>query len=136
MALSATGRETDLLYARGLRIGTALALGLIALETFAYFTGIVSPYIPFETLPRLWGLPMKDFLAAARVPAGWGWVALAGRGDYLNFIGIAVLASVTIACHLLLLAHFAGRRDRVYAALVTLQVLVVAVAASGLLNSH
>lgn len=136
MELNDSEREADLLYARALRIGTALALALIACETFAYLTGIVSPYVPLEALPSVWGLPMKDFLAAANVPAGWGWVALAGRGDYQNFIGIAVLASVTIACHVRLLAHFLERRDRIFAALAAAQILVVLVAASGLLNSH
>ena len=128
-------READLLYARGLWIGTALALALIALETFAYVTGIVSPYIPLPDLPAVWGLPMQDYLATAKVPAGWGWVALAGRGDYLNFVGIAVLASVTIACHVRLLAHFVARRDRIFATLVAAQIVVMLAAASGLLNS-
>lgn len=129
-------READLLYARGLWIGTAFALALIAVETFAYVTGIVSPYIPLPDLPAFWSLPMKEYLAAANVPAGWGWVALASRGDYLNFVGIAVLASVTIACHGRLLAHFMARRDRIYAALVAAQIIVMLVAASGLLNSN
>lgn len=129
-------READLLYARGLWIGTALSLGLIAIETIAYVTGIVSPYIPLAQLPAFWGLPMTEYLAAAKVPTGWGWVALAGRGDYLNFVGIAVLASVTIACHFRLLAHFLARRDRIFAALVAAQIVVMLVAASGLLNSH
>ena len=131
-----SSREADLLYARGLWIGTALALALIVIETFAYVTGIVSPYIPLPDLPAVWSLPMKEYLAAAKVPSGWGWVALASRGDYLNFVGIAVLASVTIACHVRLLAHFMARRDRVYAALVAAQIIVMLVAASGLLNSN
>lgn len=136
MELNRDDREADLVYARCLLAGTALALGLIALETFAYVTGLVSPYIPLADLPRVWTLPMKDYLAAAKVPAGWGWVALATRGDYLNFVGIAVLASVTLACHLRLLAHYLARRDRAYAALVAAQLVVMLAAASSLLNPH
>jgi hypothetical protein len=129
-------READLLYARGLWIGTAFALALIVIETFAYVTGIVSPYIPLPDLPAVWSLPMKEYLAAAKVPAGWGWVALASRGDYLNFVGIAALASVTIACHVRLLAYYTARRDRIFAALVAVQITVMLLAASGLLNSN
>jgi hypothetical protein len=133
--LNETERAADLLYARGLWIGTALALALIAIETVAYVGGIVSPYIPLTDLPSVWGLPMRDYLAAANVPAGWGWVALAGRGDYLNFVGIAVLASVTIGCHVRLLVHYLRQRDRTFAVLVAAQVIVMLAAASGLLNS-
>ena len=129
-------READLIYARGLWIGTAIALVLIALETFAYVTQIVSPYIPLQDLPAIWRLPMKEYLAAANVPAGWGWLALVARGDYLNFVGVAVLASVTIFCHVRLLAHYLARRDRIYLALVAAQLAVMLAAASGLLNSH
>ena len=47
--------------------------------------------------------------------AGWQWLPLAGRGDYFNFIGIVVLASIVIAAYL--------------------RVLSLLAAASGLLNS-
>ena len=136
MELKEAGREADLVYARSLRVGTGVALALIAIEALAYLGGAVSPYIALADLPALWRLPMQDYLAAARVPSGWGWVALAGRGDYLNFIGIAVLASVTIACHVRLLAHFRARRDRTFAWLAAAQIAVMLAAASGLLNSH
>jgi uncharacterized membrane protein len=79
-------------------------------------------------------MPMKDFLATAHVPSGWGWLALVGRGDYVNFIGIALLASVTIACYLLALRRFVARRDRLYAAMAAAQLLVLLAAASGLIS--
>jgi hypothetical protein len=110
-------------------------MALIALELLAYLSGLLSPYVPLRRLPALWGLPMKEFLAAAQVPAGWGWIALAGRGDYVNFIGVALLASVTIACYVVALRRFVSRHDRIYAALAAAQILVLLAAASSLLNS-
>ena len=108
---------------------------LIAVELLAYLSGALSPYLPLRELPALWGLPMREFLAAAHVPAGWGWLALAGRGDYVNFIGIALLASITIACYLGAVRRYLARRDRIYTALAVAQILVLLAAASGLLNS-
>ena len=128
-------RETDLLYARCLKVGTALSLGLIAAELAAYLSGALSPYLPLRDLPSFWAMPMKEYLAAAHVPAGWGWLALIGRGDYLNFVGIALLASVSGIAYLFAIRHYLARRDRLYAALAAAQVLVLLAAASGLLNS-
>ncbi len=130
-----TDRAAAAAYARCVAIGTAIALALIVVELIAYVSGTLSPYVPLRDLPGLWSLPMKDYLAAARVPAGWGWVALASKGDYVNFIGIAFLASITIACYVAALRRFVARRDRVYAALAAAQLLVLLAAASGLLNS-
>ena len=128
-------REASADYARCMAIGTAVALPLIAVELVAYVSGALSPYVPLRDLPGLWSMPMREYLAAAGVPAGWGWIALVGRGDYVNFIGIALLASITPACYLFALRRYLAQRDRVYAALAAAQILVLMAAASGLLNS-
>ncbi|HTP61576.1 MAG TPA: hypothetical protein VMJ14_05780 [Burkholderiales bacterium] len=135
MDLNDENEEADLLFARCLKIGTMLSLGLIAAELAAYLGGALSPYVPLRNLPSIWALPMKEYLAAAHVPAGWGWLALIGRGDYLNFIGIALLASISGIAYLFAVRLYLARRDRLYAALAVAQVLVLLAAASGLLNS-
>jgi len=128
-------REANERYANCMARGTALALSVIAIELLAYVSGALSPYVPLRDLPGLWGMPMREYLAAARVPDGWGWITLAGQGDYVNFIGIALLASITPVCYLLALRRYLAQRDRTYAALATAQILVLLLAASGLLNS-
>jgi hypothetical protein len=131
----AADREASADYARCMAIGTAIALALIVVELMDYVSGVLSPYVLLRDLPGLWGMPMREYLAAARVPAGWGWITLAGRGDYVNFIGVALLASITPACFLCALHRYLARRDRIYAALAAAQILVLLAAASGLLNS-
>ena len=128
-------REANEGYAACMAIGTAIALALIVVELIAYVSGALSPYVPLRDLPRLWSMPLREYLAAAGVPAGWGWISLAGRGDYVNFIGIALLASITIVCYLFALRRYLARRDRIYAALTAAQIIVLVAAASGLLNS-
>jgi hypothetical protein len=128
-------RESNENYARCMAIGTAIALALIVVELIAYVSGALSPYVPLRDLPGLWGMPLREYLAAAGVPAGWGWIALAGRGDYVNFIGIALLASITIVCYLFALRRYLAQRDRIYVALTAAQIIVLVAAASGLLNS-
>ncbi len=125
--------EEQLAYAR--LLDTGMKVGLLVLTgTFAvYLLGVVKPHVPVEDLPRYWSLPVKAHLAAIGVHAGWGWTSLLGRGDYLNFVGIVLLSAITVFCYLAVLPIFLRRRERVYAGLAVLEVLVLALAASGLL---
>jgi len=135
MELKPADRDADLAYARCVAIGTALSLGLIALELAAYLSGALSPYLPLRDLPAYWRLPLKEYLAAAHVTAGWGWLSLIGKGDYLNFVGIALLASVSAAGCVAILRAYWARGDRLHAVLALAQLAVLLAAASGLLNS-
>jgi hypothetical protein len=134
MELNPADRDADHALARCLEIGTAIALVLIVLELGAYLSGALSPYIALRDLPDYWRLPLKEYLAAAQVPAGWGWLALVSTGDYLNFVGIALLASVSAAGSVAILKTYIARGERVYAALALAQLAVLLAAASGLLN--
>lgn len=135
MDLSQREQEASADYAGCASIGARVALAVIVVELIAYLSGALSPYVPLEELPRLWHMSMAEYLAAARVPSGWGWVSLAGRGDYVNFVGIALLASITLLCYARALRGFLRRGERLYAALAAAQLAVLLLAASGLLNS-
>ncbi len=127
--------EEQLAYARLLDGGMkAGLLGLIV--TFAvYVTGALPPRVPVAELPRLWSLPVKQYLAATGVHAGWSWVRLLAHGDFLNFVGIAFLSGVTLACYLAIVPIFLRKKDHVFAGIAILEVLVLALAASGVLNA-
>ncbi len=127
--------EEQLAYAQLLDVG--MKLGLLALlVTFAvYVTGALPARIPVEDLPRYWSMPVKEYLAATGVHPGWGWVSLLGHGDFLNFVGIAFLAGVSLVCYLAIVPIFVRKKDLVYAAICVLEVLVLALAASGVLNA-
>jgi hypothetical protein len=57
-----------------------------------------------------------------------------GCGDFINFIGIAILAGVTVLSYLAIIPLLLKRRDFIYAVLASLEVLVLAVAASGIIT--
>ena len=61
-------------------------------------------------------------------------MGLLGMADYLNFIGIAFLAGVTIVCYVGVLPSFFRKKDWIYATIATLEVLVLALAASGIIS--
>ena len=107
--------------------------GLTALIcTFVvYASGLLSPHVPFDVLTQVWSLPVDEHRAAVLAPAGWGWVDLAWRSDYLNYAGIVLLALVTIVCYLRVLPAFVARGDRVYALVTIVEIAVLAAAAAG-----
>jgi hypothetical protein len=54
-------------------------------------------------------------------------------GDFINFIGIAILAGTTIFCYLAIVPLLLKSNDKVYAVLALLEAIVLALAASGIL---
>ena len=125
----------ELIYARWLDWGTRLSLVALVAAFLAYLLGMLEPWVPLAELPRVWGLPVERYLAATSAPSGWGWLGLAGRGDFANFVGIGLLALVTVVCYLrVLVALLAAGRTR-YALLAAAQVLVLLAAASGVFSS-
>jgi hypothetical protein len=123
------------IYARWLDIGTKAGFAVSMIGMLVYLSGIVAPFIPMTELTARWRLPVGRFLALTGAPTGWGWVHLLGYGDYLNFAGIALFASLTTVCYLRILPVLLAHRDRLYALIAAAQILVLLAAASGLLNS-
>jgi hypothetical protein len=122
------------MYARWASWGTRIGLAALVCSFLAYVLALLEPLVPLERLPALWSLPVERYVALTGAPTGWGWLARLGHADYLNVLGIALLASVTMLCYLRLLVSFLRRRDRLQSALAALQILVLLAAASGLLD--
>lgn len=113
------------LYARWLDIGTRIAFVVLLLSFFAYLLGWIDPLVPHQELARLWLLPVDRYVAESGAPTGWGWLGLLGKGDYLNFIGVAALATITIVCY----ARIVPALPRLHAALALIQIAVLLAAA-------
>jgi hypothetical protein len=114
-----------------------MKVGFLALlASFAvYVSGAVSPHIPVTDLPRYWSLPVKEYLAATGLHGGWSWLHLLGKGDFMNFVGIALLSSVAIVCYAAITPIFLRKKDRTYAWLAVAEVAVLVLAASGILKT-
>ncbi len=121
-------------YANWLEAGARLGLALLVITFMAYVFDVWEPHVPIGHLPSLWSLPAPEFLAATGGPSGWGWLQLLGHGDYLTYLGIAVLSMATIACYLRIAPALAMRGERLYAAIAMAQIVVLALAASGILT--
>lgn len=114
--------------------GTRIGLLVMVISFAAYVFGVLTPHVPLHQLPSVWGLPVSAYLNQTASPTGWGWLALAHKGDVSNLIGISLLAGCSLPPLLGLIPLYLKRRDHVYAGICALIVLVLVLAASGVLS--
>jgi hypothetical protein len=126
--------EEQMAYAGILGIGMWFGLALLVITFFVYISGVLPTFVPISDLPKYWTMRVHDFNQVLHAPTGWGWAAFVGKGDYLNFIPIAILAGLTILCYLVILPILARKKDTPYMVIAIVEVLVLALAASGLLK--
>src|SRR5574341_1974092 len=126
--------EEQMAYAGVLNIGMWLGLAILVITFFIYISGVLPTYVPIDDLPKYWTMRVHDFNVALNAPTGWNWVGLVGKGDYLNFVGIAILSGLTILCYLVILPILFRKKDTAYAIIAIVEVLVLSLAASGLLK--
>ena len=126
------GTDIQLFYAKV--VDRAAKLGfLLLLLTFAlYVSGILSPYVPLKDLPRYWGRPAPHYLKETGIQTGWSWLAELHHGDFLNFLPIAILAGVAILGYLAVVFKFFRNREIILGMIVILQIVVLALAVSGI----
>jgi hypothetical protein len=123
----------QLLYAKILEWGMYLGL-LILFITFGLYTfGILDPYIPLNKISKYWSYNVHEYLEHAGINDGWAWLGMLKYGDFINFIGVAMLAGVTIICYAAIIPTLLRNKDVVYAILAVLEVIILGAAASGLL---
>lgn len=128
-------RDEQSIYARWLAFGVRLGFGALVASFVIYVTGALPPGIAPQDLPRYWGLPVVQYVAATGAPTGWSWIRRLGESDLLNFVGVAILGATTPLCYLRLLPVFVSTRQRLLAAICLAEIVVLAAAASGLLYS-
>ena len=123
----------QLRYADTLFYGALLGFVTMLITYALYVFGVLTPQIPLDDMPRLWSQSAAAYRAAGNIPQGWGWLALVGKGDLCNFIGIAFLAALTIICFVQLAIGLLRQKQWIMAIIAILEVLVLSLAASGVL---
>ncbi len=123
----------QLAYADLLDLGVTIGRYLLAGTFILYVFGFTPARIPLSELPAYWSMAADRYSDLVGIGAGWGWLALIHYGDYMNFLGIAFLCSLTIGCYLRVLPFSWRRKDFVLGVILALQVIVLSFAASGLL---
>ena len=123
-------------YANLLFWGSWIAILIMLITYFVYISGIVEPFVPLRDISQYWTQPVHSYVEKTGIPTGWGWIVLLGKGDFLNFVGIVILAAMTAICFITSLAPaYFRKKDWAFLGIVILEVLVLSLAASGILGS-
>jgi hypothetical protein len=139
-------QSEQLLYAKVLQIGMFTGLVILFITFGLYVSGILAPAVPLEQVPNYWHQGVHEYLEAVNhdhlhmdhPPTGWastGWalITMLQKSDFLNFVGIAILGGVTIICYLAIVPTLVRKKDNAYLAMTVLEVIVLSLAASGIL---
>jgi hypothetical protein len=134
-------QSEQVLYARVLEIGMYLGLVILFITFGLYVSGALAPVVPLDQISSYWNQGVHEYLEAINhdhlhmehPPTGWMWVTMLGKGDFLNFVGIAILGGITIICYLVIVPTLLRKRDFAYVAMTLVEVVVLSLAASGLL---
>ena len=135
--------EEQMLYAAWLEKGMLFGLVLLVISFALYLFGIIAPAVPLDQLAYYWTLPAADYVAAVnsdflqmeKALTGWAWLKLISKGDFLNFLPIAILSGITILCYLAMVPVFWKKKDKAYLLMSIAEVLILVLAASGLLTA-
>jgi len=139
--MSTKATEEQLLYAAILEKGMLIGLVLMFITFALYVFRILPAAVPLSEIAGYWSQPVHDYLVTINtnflhwdhLPTGWSWMKLIGKGDFLNFIPIAILSGVTIFCYLAIVPGLFRRGDKAYAIMAIAEALILTLAASGLL---
>lgn len=128
-----TATEEQRRYAVVLDTGMKAGLVLLVLTFVLYVFGLIKPHVPVDEISNYWGMKVDEYLDHAGIEKGWAWIGNLSKSDFLNFVPIAFLAAVTVICYLTIIPIFFKKKDVVYTILTFLEVMVLALAASGVL---
>jgi hypothetical protein len=139
--LTQEDQTEQLLYAKVLQTGMYAGLIILFITFGLYVSGIMAPAVPLDEVSNYWHHGVHEYLEAVNhdhlhmdhPPTGWAWITMLGRSDFLNFIGIAILGGITIICYLAIVPTLVRKKDNAYLAMTLLEVLVLTLAASGIL---
>ena len=124
----------QLRYAAVLEKGMYLGLACLFVTFALYVSGVMEPYLPRHELSEHWQKNVHEYLTDAEIEPGWAWTRMLGYGDFINFIGIAILAGITVPCYLSIVPLLLKKKDTISVVLVLLEVIVLSVAISGIIE--
>jgi len=130
----------QLLYATILEKGMYIGLASMFVTFTLYVFEFVPPVIPLDQVAAYWNLPVDQYLAAInhsylhleQPPVGWSWMSLLAKGDFLNFLPIAILSGVTIICYIAIAPGLFSRGDKAMGLICLATAAVLILAASGI----
>ncbi len=129
--------EVQTVYARVLEIVSHVGFVFLSVGYLVYVMQLLPLSVPIEAIAGNWHLKASEMQQKLQIPAGWSFVsstAALGKGDVLSYLSILYLAMATVICLVFAITAFYREKNYLYTAIAVLQVVVLLVAASGLVH--
>ncbi|HEY8908831.1 MAG TPA: DUF1634 domain-containing protein [Desulfosporosinus sp.] len=123
------------LYANIVLVCSWAGIVMMLITFVLYMGGMFHPMIKPSDMPLYWGLNVHKYLQATHAPSGWNWLALVNHADYLNLVGLAFLGSVSVIAYLTLFVNYLRKKDFPYVIMVSIEIIVIVLAASGIFKT-
>jgi hypothetical protein len=129
--------RVQLTYAKTLDYVAHTVIVVMAIGFLIYLMELLPLTVPIETIAGNWHLSAANLQAKLNLPCGWGcFTSPAGilHGDIVSYISVIFLSLATLVCLASALTVFVSEKKHLYSVIATLQVLVLLVAASGIMS--
>jgi len=127
--------KEQIIYANLLLMGMLAGIIIMIITYTIYLTGLLPSHVDMQLISDNWGKGVHEYSEITHSPLGWGWIALLGKGDFINFIGFTLLGTLTIFCYLVLVRGYYREKNWIFTTISVLEILVLSLAASGILGS-
>jgi len=124
----------QIVYANILYYGSIIGMILLTITFAIYVSGLVAPFIEYEKIVELWKHDTHYLIKETKIPTGWGWLSMIGYSDFLNLLTLAFLAILTIVCYIAIIPIFLSKKDFIYTLLAIAEIIILLLAASGILQ--
>ncbi len=113
-----------------------IGLSLIAVMFALYVSGLAETRVPAAEVASYWHLDAETYAEETGTPVGWEFLRNLAFGESLSFGSLIFMALAVIICLAVMVVTFMKSRNLAFAAVVLLQIVVLVVAATGLISAH
>ncbi len=124
--------QVQLVYASVLDVVSHIGMALIAAGFLIYVLKLLPLTVSIEDVAAHWHMRAAEMNRILTVPSGWSWVQDPLHGDVLSYFSIVFLSMAAMICLVSVIPVFLGEKNRTYALIALLQVIVLAAAVVGI----
>lgn len=122
-------------YARLLVWLVRVGLALLFLTFLIYALGLLPAQVDLETVPQLWHLSAEEYIETTEKETGWNWVGSLNQGNVLVFGALVLFPAGTMLLLGVAAVLYFRKGVPAYAVISFLELLVLLVAAAGILST-
>ncbi len=112
-----------------------IGLGILFVTFIVYASGLVPSVVTIADVPDYWHLSAEEYAERTNLEIGWAWVGDFEQGRTLVFAGLVFFPAGTMVLIGITVALYLRQKVPAYALIAFLELIVLIVAATGLLST-